>query len=55
MDLGEIKYNSDMNQVQDKEKHSTSQTSEERFETMMKTMEKMMQRMDLNNKPNTRE
>jgi hypothetical protein len=44
-----------MNKVQDKEQPSNSQTSEERFEMMMKTMEKMMERMDLESKTNTRE
>jgi hypothetical protein len=54
---GKIKSNSDrdMNKVQDKAQPSTSQTSEERFEMVMKTMDKMMARMSLDNKPNTRE
>jgi hypothetical protein len=57
MASGKIKYNSDrdMNKVQDKAQPSTSQSSEERFELMMKTMEKLMERMSLDNKPNTRE
>jgi hypothetical protein len=44
---GKIKYNSDrdMNKVQDKAQPSISQTSKERFEMMMKTMEKLMERM----------
>jgi hypothetical protein len=44
-----------MNKVQDKEQPSTSQTSEERFETMMKNMEKMMERMAIDNNTYTRE
>ena len=49
MPPGKIKYNydKDMNKVQDKAQPSTSQSSEERFEMMMKTME----RMSLNNNP----
>jgi hypothetical protein len=51
-----IKYNydKDMKKVQDKAQPSTSQSSEERFELNMKTMEKIMERMSLENKPNTR-
>jgi hypothetical protein len=57
VDSGKIKSNSDMdmNKVQDKAQLSTSQTSKERFEMMMKTMEKMMERMVLDNNLNTRE
>jgi hypothetical protein len=45
MASGKIKSNSDrdMNKVQYKSHPSTSQTSEERFETMMNTMEKLME------------
>jgi hypothetical protein len=52
-----IKYNSDrdINKVQDKAHSSTSQSSEERFQLMMKTMEKLIERMSLDNKNNTRE
>jgi len=52
-----IKYNSDMdmNKVQDNAQPSTSQSSKERFELMMNTMEKLMERMYLDNNPNTRE
>jgi hypothetical protein len=52
-----IKYNfdRDMNKVQDKAQPSTSHSSEERFEMMMKTMEKIMERMSLDNNPNTKE
>jgi hypothetical protein len=52
-----IKSNSDrdMKKVQDKAQPSTSQTLEDIFEMMMKNMEKMMERMALDNKPNTRE
>ena len=52
-----IKYNSDMdmNKVQDNAQPSTSQSSKERFELMMNTMEKLMERMSLDNKTNTRE
>jgi hypothetical protein len=52
-----IKSNSDraLNKDQDKAQPLTSLTLEERFEMMMKTMEKMMERMSLECKPNTRE
>jgi hypothetical protein len=52
-----IKYNSNIhiNKVQDKAQPLTSQSSEERFELMMKTMEKLMENMSLENNPNTRE
>jgi hypothetical protein len=52
-----IKYNSnrDMKKVQDKARPSTSQSAEDRFEMMMKTMETLMERIYLNNKPNTKE
>jgi hypothetical protein len=43
-----------MKKVQDKAQPSTSQSSEERFELNMKTMEKIIERMSLENKPNTR-
>jgi hypothetical protein len=51
-----IKYNydKDMKKVQDKAQPSTSQSSEERFELNMMTMEKIMERMYLENNPNTR-
>jgi hypothetical protein len=54
---GNIKSNSDrdMNKVQDKAQPSTSQSSEERFEMMMNTMEKPMEMMNLDNKTNTKE
>jgi hypothetical protein len=54
---GKIKSNSirEMKNVQDKAQPSTSQSSKEKFEMMMKTMEKLMERMSLDNKPNTRE
>jgi hypothetical protein len=57
MASGKIKYNydRDINKVQYKTQPSTSQSSEERFELMMKTMEKLMEMMYLDNKPNTRE
>jgi hypothetical protein len=57
MASGKIKANSgrDMKKAQDKAQPSTSQTSEERFEMMMRTMEKMMERMALDNRPNPRE
>ena len=45
----------DTNKAQYKAQPSTSQTSEERFETMMINMERMMERMALGNKPNPRE
>jgi len=57
MALGKIKYNydRDINKVQDEAQPSTSQSSKDRFELMIKTMEKLMERMSLDNKPNTRE
>jgi hypothetical protein len=45
----------DINKVQDKAQPSASQSSKERFELMMKTMEKLMEMMSLDNKTNTRE
>jgi hypothetical protein len=56
MASGKIKYNSDrdINKVQYKEQPSTSQSSDERFQLMMKTVERLMERMSLDNKPNTR-
>jgi hypothetical protein len=52
-----IKCNSDrdINKVQDKAQPSTSQSSKDRFELMMRTMEKIMERISLDNKANTRE
>jgi hypothetical protein len=57
MASGKIKgnFDRDMNKVQYKAQPSTSQSSEERFELMMKTMEKLMENMSLDNNPNTRE
>jgi hypothetical protein len=57
MASGKMKSKSvrDMNKAQDKAQPSTSQTSEERFEMMMRTMEIMMERMALDNRPNPRE
>jgi hypothetical protein len=57
MASGNIKYNydRDMNKVQEKAQPSTSHSSEERFDLMMNTMEKLMERMSLDNNPNTRE
>jgi len=45
----------DTNKAQDKEQPSTSQTSEERFEAMMRNMERMMEIMALGNRTNPRE
>jgi len=55
--LNLLKANScrDMRKNQDKAQPSISQTSQERFETMMRTMERMMEIMALNNRPNPRE
>ena len=57
MASGKIKYNydRDINKVQDMAQPSTSQSSEERFDLMMKTMEKLMERMSLYNNPKTKE
>ena len=57
MASGKIKYNSnrDMKKVQDKAQPSTSKSSKERFKMMMNTMEKLMEMMSLDNRPNTRE
>jgi hypothetical protein len=57
MASGKIKVNSgrDINKTQDKAQPSTLQTSEERFEAMMRNMERMMERMALGNKANPRE
>jgi hypothetical protein len=56
MSSGNIKYNydRDMNKIQDKAQPSTSQSLEEMFELIMNTMEKLMERMSLENNPNTR-
>ena len=43
------------NTAQDKAQPSTSQTSEEMFEAMMRNMEHMMEVMALGNRPNPRE
>jgi hypothetical protein len=45
MDLGKIKADSgrDMNKMQDKARPSTSHTLEERFEAMMRNMERMIE------------
>jgi hypothetical protein len=57
MASGKMKTNSgrDINRTQDKAQPSTSQTSEERFEAMMRNMERMMERMTLGNRSNPRE
>jgi hypothetical protein len=57
MASGKMKTNAgrDTNRAQDKAQPSTSQTSEERFEAMMRNMEQMMERMALGNRPNPRE
>jgi tRNA C32,U32 (ribose-2'-O)-methylase TrmJ len=54
MASGKMKTNvgRDTNIAQDKAQPSTSQTSEERFEAMMRNMEQMMERMALGNRPN---
>ena len=57
MASGKMKANPGINmgKTQDKVQTSTLQTSEERFEAMMRNMEKMMERMALGNIPNPRE
>jgi hypothetical protein len=57
MASGKMKANSgrNINRTQDKAQTSTSQTPEERFEAMMRNMERMMERMTLGNRPNPRE
>ena len=57
MASGKMKANSDRNmgKTQDKAQTFTSQTSEERFEVMMRNMERMMERMALGNRTNPRE
>jgi hypothetical protein len=42
----------DIKRTQDKSQSLTSQTSKERFEAMMRNMERMMERMTLGNRPN---
>jgi hypothetical protein len=57
MASGKMKANAgkDTKRAQDKAQPSTSQTSEERFEAMMRNMERMMERMALGNRANPRE
>jgi hypothetical protein len=57
MASGKMKTNSgkDTDRTRDKAQPSTSQTSEERFEAMMRNMERMMERMALGKKSNPRE
>ena len=57
MDSGKMKTNfgRDTNKTQDKAQPSTSQTSEEIFEAMMRNMERMMEIMALENRPKPRE
>jgi hypothetical protein len=54
MALGKMKTSArkDMNRAQDKERPSTSQTSDERFEAMMRNTEQMIERMALGNMHN---
>jgi len=56
MASGKMKTNSgrDINKTKEKEQPSTSQTSEERFEAMVRNMERMMERMALDNRPRPR-
>jgi hypothetical protein len=57
MASGKIKHNPDrdMKKVQGEAQPSTSQSSDENFDLMMKTMERFMERMSLDNKPATRD
>jgi hypothetical protein len=57
MASGKIKQNFDINgkKPQGDVHHSTSRSSDEKFYLMMKTMEKMMERISMDNKPTARE
>jgi hypothetical protein len=57
MASGKIKHNPDrdVKKVQGEAQPSTSQSSDEKFDLMMKTMERLMERMSLENKPATRD
>jgi hypothetical protein len=57
MASGKIKHNPDrdVKKVQGEAQPSTSQSSDEKFDLMMKTMERFMERMSLENKPATRD
>jgi hypothetical protein len=57
MASGKIKHNPDrdVKKVQGEAQPSTSQSSDEKFDLMMKTMERFMERMSLENKPSTKD
>jgi hypothetical protein len=57
MASGKMKTNvgREKNRAQDKAHPLTSQTSKEIFNAMMRNMERMMERMDIGNRPNPRE
>ena len=57
MALGNIKHNLDISvkKVQGEAHPSMSQSSDEKFDFMMKTIERLMERMSVENKPTTRE
>jgi aromatic ring-opening dioxygenase catalytic subunit (LigB family) len=57
MASGKIKHNFDRNgkNPQGEVQPSTSQSSDEKFDLMMKTMERLMERMFMENNPATRE
>jgi hypothetical protein len=57
MASGKIKHNLDrsVKKVQGEAQPSTSQSSDEKFDLMMKTMERLMERMSVENKPATRD
>jgi hypothetical protein len=57
MALGKIKHNLDrsVKKVQGEAQPSMSQSSDEKFDLMMKTMERLMERMSMENKPATRD
>jgi hypothetical protein len=57
MASGKIKYNLDTNfkKVQGEAQPSTSKTSNEKFYLMVKTMERLMEKLSLDNKPAIRD
>jgi hypothetical protein len=57
MELGKIKHNLDRSgkKAQGEEHPSTSQSSDKKFDLIMNTMERLMERMSMENKPATRE
>jgi hypothetical protein len=57
MASGNIKHNIDIsgNEVQGEEKPSTSQSLDKKFDLMMKTMKRLMERMFMERNPGTRD